>query len=164
MAEQANAGSGSQQDLAAINDLYARWCKAWLSFPDTTLMLSLFDKNFDTHLIYQAEENPSGLTTYKEVESYWHNAHNLLEKVTNWTEQKKSVSFLSSTAAIVWIEVMTALKTTVLAEQLSGKIRVSMGVRKSDLGWQIVHYHESRQLMAEETAGKWRFFVDLTIK
>lgn len=155
----------NHKDLQAIDELYKRWCKAWLSFPDTSLMLSCFDQDFDPYLIYQAEENPSGLSTYKEIESYWHNAHNLLEKVTDWTEQKKSVSVLSPTVAILWIEVMTALKTTVLAEQLSGKIRVSMGVRKSDKGWKIVHYHESRQLMADQdSAGKFRFYVDLTIK
>jgi hypothetical protein len=165
MAENVQTGTDDQAELRAIDDLYKRWCKAWLSFPDTTSMLSLFDKNFDPHLIYQAEENPSALTTYKEIESYWHNAHNLLEKVTDWSEQKKSVSMLTPNSAFVWIEVMTGIKTTVLAEQLLGKIRVSMGVRKTDEGWKIVHYHESRQLMAEQdTAGKWRFFVDLTIK
>jgi uncharacterized protein (TIGR02246 family) len=154
----------SQKDLAEINKLYDNWRKAWLAFPDTTLMLSLFEKNLDGHLVYQAEENPGALTTYKEIESYWHNAHNLLEKVTDWTEQKKTVSFLAPDVAIVWVELMTAIKTTVLAEQLIGKIRCSIGVRKGEQGWKIVHYHESRQLMAEEKAGKWSFFVDLTIK
>ena len=73
----------NQKEIEALNDLYKRWCKAWLAFPDTSLMLTLFDKNFDGKLIYQAEENPSGLTTYKEIEAYWFNAPNLLEKVTN---------------------------------------------------------------------------------
>ena len=63
-----------QRELAAINDLYQRWRKAWLSFPDTTLMLTLYDKDFDG-MLYQSEENPSGLTTYKDVVDYWHNAH-----------------------------------------------------------------------------------------
>ena len=61
MSESSDAGFDKQKELAAVNDLYSRWCKAWLSFPDTTLMLSLYDKEFDG-MLYTAEENPSGLT------------------------------------------------------------------------------------------------------
>jgi SnoaL-like domain len=164
MSESSEAGFDKQKELAAINDLYSRWRKAWLSFPDTTLMLSLYDKEFDG-MLYTAEEIPSGLLTYKDIEAYWHNAHNLLASVTDWTEMAKSVSFLSPTAAIIWAEVMTALTTTVMPEKITGKLRCSIGVRKGRQGWAIVHYHESRQLLAApDKAGKWSFFVDLTIK
>lgn len=153
-----------KEEIAAINEVYKQWRQAWLSFPDTTLMLSLFDKEFDG-IIYQAEENPSGLTSYKEIETYWHNARNLLEKVTDWSELSKSVAMPGPNVAIVWAEVMTALKTTILAEQVCGKIRCSIGLRKGGHGWKIVHYHESRQLLAEkDKAGKWEFKVDLTLR
>ncbi|MGC1382385.1 MAG: nuclear transport factor 2 family protein [Candidatus Acidiferrales bacterium] len=164
MSELGDAGFDKQKELAAVNDLYSRWCKAWLSFPDTTLMLSLYDKEFDG-MLYTAEEIPSGLLTYKDIAAYWHNAHNLLASVTDWTEMAKSVSFLSPTAGIIWAEVMTALTTTVMPEKIVGKLRCSIGVRKGKQGWAIVHYHESRQLLAAaDKAGKWSFFVDLTIK
>ena len=164
MPESSDTGFDKQRELSAVNDLYNRWRKAWLSFPDTTLMLSLYDKDFDG-MLYQAEENPSGLTTYKDIEKYWHNAHNLLATVTDWSEMAKSVSFLTPTSAIVWAEVMTELTTTVMPEKIIGKISCSIGVRKGKQGWAIVHYHESRQLLAgQDKAGKWSFFVDLTIK
>src|SRR5579872_4905783 len=134
----------NKKELEALNDLYKNWCKAWLAFPDTSLMLTLFDKNFDGKLIYQAEENPSGLTTYKEIEAYWFNAPNLLEKVTNWSEMTKSVSMVTPDVAFIWAEVMTGLKTTIMPQTVSGKIRCSIGARKGDQGWKIIHYHESR--------------------
>ena len=156
--------SENKQDIAAINDLYERWRKAWLSFPDTTLMLTLYDKDFDG-MLYQSEENPSGLTTYKDVVAYWHDAHNLLATVTDWTEMTKSVSFLAPTAAIIWAEIMTTLTTTIMPEKIVGKMRCSIGVRKGQHGWAIVHYHESRQLLAErDKSGNWGFKVDLALK
>ena len=89
----------------------------------------------------------------------------LLATVTDWTEMTKSVSFLAPTVAIIWAEIMTELTTTVMPEKISGKMRCSIGVRKGAHGWAIVHYHESRQLLAaQDKAGKWSFFVDLTIK
>lgn len=156
--------SDNKQDIASINELYQQWKKAWLKFPDTTLMTSLFDQDFDG-VIYQAEENPGGLSSYKEVEAYWHNAHNLLEKVTEWTELTKSISLLGPNVGMVWAEVMTALKTTVMPQSVVGKVRCSIGVRKGNHGWKIVHYHESRQLLAEQDkSAKWEFKVDLTLK
>jgi len=153
-----------QRELDAIDDVYKRWCKAWLSFPDISLMLTLFDKDFDG-IIYQAEENPGGLTSYKQVEEYWQNAHLLLSKVTEWTELKRSVAQVAPNVAIVWVELMTGLITTVMPETVAGKIRCSIGMRKGSSGWKIVHYHESRQLLAEQDkAGKWGFKVDLTLK
>jgi hypothetical protein len=164
MPEHAKAGTEEPRDLEAIDDLYKRWCKAWLSFPDTSLMLTLFDKEFDG-VIYQAEENPGGLTSYKDVEAYWHNASALLEKVTDWTEMTKSVSMLTPNVAIVWAELMTGLKTTILPKVVVGKVRCSIGMRKGNSGWKIVHYHESRQLLAEQdAAGNWGFKVDLSLK
>lgn len=154
----------SKQDVAAIEELYQDWKKAWLAFPDTTLMLTLFDRNFNG-VIYQAEENPSGLPSYKDVDAYWHAAHNMLVKVSDWTEMTKSVAILSPTVAIIWAELMTGLRTTLLPQDVCGKIRCSIGVRKSDQGWKIVHYHESRQLLAEkDAAGNWGFKVDLALK
>lgn len=156
--------SDNKQDTANIDELYQQWKKAWLNFPDTTLMVSLFDKDFDG-VIYQAEENPGGLTSYKEVEAYWHNAHNLLENVTEWTELTKSISLLGPNVGMVWAELMTALKTTVMPQSVVGKVRCSIGVRKGNQGWKIVHYHESRQLLAEQDkSAKWEFKVDLTLK
>jgi SnoaL-like domain len=152
-------------DQAAITELYKTWCAAWLKFPDISLMLSLFDQTFDPYMIYQAEENPSGLTTYGQIESYWQNAHKLLEVVTEWKEEKQSIAMLSPTSACIWVEVMTALRTTVMPNLLKGKIRASIGVRKTGDKWSIVHYHESRQLLAaQDEAGNWRFFVDLTVE
>ena len=54
------------------------------AFPDTSLMLTLFEKNFDGKIIYQAEENPNGLTKLiKRSRHIGSTRHNLLEKVTN---------------------------------------------------------------------------------
>lgn len=154
----------SKEELAAIEQVYNSWQQAWLRFPDIKPMLSVFAQDFDG-MIYQAEENPNALRSYKEIETYWQNAYKLLEKVTEWREVTKSVAVPAPNVAFVWAEVMTALKTTVLAEQLCGKIRCSIGMRRGDSGWKIVHYHESRQLLAEtDKAGKWQFKVDLTIR
>ena len=77
----------------------------------------------------------------------------------------KSVSIVTPDVAFIWAEVMTGLKTTIMPQTVSGKIRCSIGARKSDQGWKIIHYHESRQLLAEQdTAGNWGFKVNLTLK
>lgn len=164
MAKQTMSVATRERAITDINDLYGRWRQAWLNFPDIKLMLSLFDKQFSP-VLYQAEEIPSGLTTYAEIEDYWQNAHKLLAGISEWQEVSKSISLLTPEAAILWAEVMTAIKTTVLPQNVCGKLRCSLGVRKGDQGWSIVHYHESRQLLAEQDkSGNWKFLVDLTLK
>ena len=147
-------------DEAAINDLYERWRTAWLNL-DAKLMLSLFDPNCDGP-VYQSEENPEALLDYSALEAYWANAVNILRKVPRWTELKKHVVLLGEDSAAIWVLLDTTLYLNVSPPQeLSGKLRCVMGLRKTNSKWLIVHYHESRQfLMAPNAQGIWSYSIE----
>ena len=150
-------------DLAAINDVYERWCRAWRNL-DYKLMLSLFDQDSEA-LVYQSEETPSGFFKYSDVVAYWENAKNILEKITEWRELVKREAFVGSDAAWIWAEMMTGLKATMIPQVICGKLRVSIGLRRTNGSWKIVHYHESRQLLMNPGAdGVWTFLPDVTLK
>ncbi|MDO8588399.1 MAG: nuclear transport factor 2 family protein [Armatimonadota bacterium] len=152
-----------ESDLAAINDVYERWCRAWRTL-DSKLMVSLFDQDSEG-LLYQSEENPSGLFKYSEVVAYWENALNILDKVTEWRELVKRVALVGSDAAWIWAEMMTGLTAKIFPQELGGKIRCSIGLRRTNGSWKIVHYHESRQLLMNPGAdGVWTFLPDVTLK
>jgi hypothetical protein len=126
-------------------------------------MLSLFDPAYEG-LIYQSEENPEALLTYAEVTSYWANALNILAAVPEWKEIKKQVTFLSDDSAAIWVLLDTKLHLKVSPPQeLGGKLRCVIGLRKANGKWSIAHYHESRHfLMSPDAKGIWSFAIDHT--
>ncbi len=161
----ANPAIDTRAEQAAIDELYDRWRQAWLKV-DGDLMVSLFDKHFDG-LVYQAEEVPNGILTYEGIVDYWKNAVNILAQIKEWRETRpKRVIFLAPGVAVIWTEVMTNIKATMIPEDICGVLRCTIGVRKKDDGkWAIVHYHESRQLiMNQEPSGKWTLLPDAVLR
>ena len=152
------------EDSAAITELYEKWRSAWLHV-DPKLMLSLFDPNFEG-VVYQSEENPEALLTYDAIVSYWTNAANILSKVPEWKELKKSVSFLNNDAAFIWVLLETTLLLNVSPPQeLSGKLRCGIGLRRANGKWTIAHYDESRHfLMSPDAEGIWSYNIEHTKK
>jgi uncharacterized protein (TIGR02246 family) len=152
------------EDSAAITELYEKWRSAWLHV-DPKLMLSLFDPNFEG-VVYQSEENPEALLTYDAIVSYWTNAANILSKVPEWKELKKSVSFLNNDAAFIWVLLETTLLLNVSTPQeLGGKLRCGIGLRKASGKWTIAHYDESRHfLMSPDAEGIWSYNIEHTKK
>jgi hypothetical protein len=148
--------------VAAINELYERWRSAWLKL-EPKLMLSCFDAEFDG-LIYQSEENPEALFTHADLVKYWNNAPSILSGVSEWTDLKKRIVFLGGDSAVIWTLLQTNLNLkTSPPQDLGGKLRCVLGVRKAKGKWSIVHYNESRQfLISPNQEGLWDFAVDYT--
>ncbi|MFZ1887467.1 MAG: nuclear transport factor 2 family protein [Candidatus Binataceae bacterium] len=149
-------------DIAAITELYNKWRRAWLHV-DPKLMLSLFDRDFEG-VVYQSEENPEALLSYDAVVSYWNNAVNILSAVPEWKELKKQISFLSNDAAFIWVLLETKLLLNVTPPQeLGGKLRCGLGLRKANGYWTIAHYDESRHfLMSPDAQGIWSYNIEHT--
>ena len=152
------------EDTAAINELYERWRSAWLNV-DVKVMLSLFDPSFEG-VIYQSEENPEALLSYKDIVSYWTNAVNILSKVPEWKELKKQVTFIGEDSVVIWVLLDTKLHLNVSPPQeLGGKLRCVLGLRKANGKWTIAHYDESRHfLMSPDAQGIWSYNIDHTKK
>jgi len=153
-------------DLVAIDELYDKWRTAVLKL-DIDLMLSLFDESFDG-LVFQAEEEPNGITTYEGIVKYWRNLAGVFSpEVREWREvQPMRVIFLDTRAAVIWTEVASIIKAVNMPKSICGGLRFTLGVRKRANGkWAIVHYHESRQLLINQHAdGTWTFLPDVTLR
>lgn len=149
-------------ELAAVTELYERWRSAWLNV-DPKLMLSCFDAEFDG-LIYQSEENADALFTYAELEKYWTMAPTLLEGVSKWDELRKRIVFLGEESAVIWTLLDTTLNLkTSPPQDLGGKLRCVLGLRKARGKWLIVHYNESRQFLITAVPNStWSFGVEYT--
>lgn len=153
---------GRVNDIVGVTELYDRWRSAWLNV-DPKLMLSLFDPTYEG-VVYQSEENPEALLSYDAVVSYWTNAANILSKVPEWKELKKKVTFPGNNSAFIWVLLETTLRLNVSPPQdLSGKLRCGIGMRKANGRWTIAHYDESRHfLMAPDAQGIWSYNVEHT--
>ena len=149
-------------DEAAINDLYERWRAAWLKV-DAKQMLSLFDPDYEG-VIYQSEENPEAIMKYSDLVQYWTNATQILAKVPDWRELKKKVAFVGNDSAVIWALLETKLHLNVSpSQELGGKLRCVLGLRKAGGKWSIANYHESRHfLMSPNEQGVWSYNIDHT--
>lgn len=150
-------------DLVAIDELYERWRSAWLKL-DPKLMLSCFDADFDG-LIYQSEENPEALFSYADLVKYWTNAPSILTGVSEWSDVNKKIVVLGEDSVVIWALLQTNLNLkTSPPQDLGGKLRCVLGIRKSKAKWLIVHYNESRQFLISPGPDKlWTFGVDYTV-
>jgi uncharacterized protein (TIGR02246 family) len=151
-------------DEAAINELYERWRAAWLKV-DAKNMVALFDPAYDG-LMYQSEENPEAITRYSDLVQYWNNATQILTGIPEWRELKKKVAFLGVDSAAIWVLLDTKLHLNVSPKQeLGGKLRAVLGLRKAQGKWSIANYHESRHfLMAPDNNGIFSYNIDHTKK
>lgn len=140
-----------------IDALYGSWLKAWRSM-NIDLMVSLFDRDYGA-LIYQAEEHERPSTSYDQIQAYWKNVPNILERVSEWSEVEKTIS-QSGNCATIFAILMTRLKATFSPKEIAGKLRVSIVAHKTNDRWAIIHYHESRQLLIEQKQGVWSLGAD----
>ena len=135
-----------EQDLAAIEEVYQKWCTAWRNL-DTKLQVSLFDKE-DSMIAYQSEENRGPCFSHDQIAKYWSVATTVLAGVERWepvAENMKKVSY-GGDFAMIYVVMNTILRIQGGAEPFPGELRASIGLRKKDGEWKIYHYHESRQL------------------
>lgn len=153
-------------ELAAVDKVYDLWRTAILKL-DLELMLSLFDETFDG-LVFQAEEEAHGITTYEGIAQYWRNlAAVYAPQAKEWRETRpKQVVFLDANAALIWTELATTIQVSNMPKSICGGLRFTLGLRKRANGqWAIVHYHESRQVViTEKSDGTLTFLPDVTLR
>ena len=130
----------------AVLQVYDDWRRAFASV-DGRAMKALWDHDFDG-LIYQAEERPDPIYDWSGIAAYWDGVHEILERVGEWTEVSRKVA-IAGEVAFVYAKTMTSLKIVGVPKEFAGELRSTLGLRRRDGRWLLVHYHESRALDLE---------------
>jgi len=133
----------SSADEHAVHDTYRAWCDAFQGL-DSSKMKDLFDHAFPG-LVYQSEENAEPMYTWEEIDAYWTAVPQIVAAIPDWTELTRKIAVDGDTA-FVYAKLMTHLEVHGAKKPLIGELRASIGMRRADGGWKIVHYHESRHL------------------
>jgi ketosteroid isomerase-like protein len=128
-------------DENAVYQVYQAWCAAFQAV-DSDAMKDLFDQDFPG-LVYQSEENDEPLYTWEEIDAYWTNAPAIVTSIPEWRELSRKISVDGDTA-LVYVKLETHLEVAGAKRPLLGKLRASIGLRRTDRGWKIFHYHEGR--------------------
>lgn len=130
-------------DEQAVINTYQEWARAFQAI-DADAMKAVFDQDYPG-ILYQAEEQTEPFYTWQAIDEYWSAAPNIVDKIPEWRELTRKVS-LDSDSAFVYSKLQTHLEVKGGKQPLLGELRVSMGLRKTDNGWKICHYHESRHV------------------
>jgi ketosteroid isomerase-like protein len=130
----------------AVLRVYDDWRKAFMAV-DGERMKSLWDPDFDG-LVYQAEERADPMYDWPAIAKYWETANQVLERVNEWTELSRKVTIIGE-AAFIYAKFMTRLKIVGVKNEFAGELRVSLGLRRRNGRWLLIHLHESRALDLE---------------
>ncbi|MCW3002405.1 MAG: Ketosteroid isomerase [Conexibacter sp.] len=120
-------------------------CDAWLQAIgnlDFAATRRLWDSEIDG-LLYQPEELEEPMTTIQELVDYWAWVPGHVESVPEWRAIGTRVQVLDG-SAMVWQKLTTRIKLKGIDDTFDGIVRCTLGLRESDAGWRLIHYHESR--------------------
>ena len=109
---------------------------------------ALWDAEFDG-LVYQPEEHEIPMTEWSAIERYWDDVPALVERVPGWDEIDSEVAVVDD-VALVFTRLRTSIKIRDVQPTFDGEVRCSIGLRRTDAGWRLVHYHESRLVAVED--------------
>lgn len=130
--------SNSDQEIDVV---YNAWEDAWRQI-DVSRIKELWDQDFDG-LVYQSEDNPEPLTTWKEISDYWDAAPTILESVEEWRSVQRETCIVGD-VALVFTKIKMGLRIHGVSSPFEGNIRCSLIMHKTGGGWRLIHYHESR--------------------
>jgi hypothetical protein len=125
-------------------------CHAWLRCVGTldfAAARELWDHDYDG-LLYQPEELEQPMTTIEELVDYWAWVPGHVEAVPEWRAVATRVQVIGG-AALVWQKLDTRIKLKDIDATFDGVVRCSLGLRETEAGWRLVHYHESRLVSVE---------------
>jgi hypothetical protein len=108
----------------------------------------LWDADFKG-LIYQSEEHEVPMTEWTVIEQYWDNVPALIEQVREWDEIAGEIAVVDR-VALVFSRLRTSIKIRDVEQTFDGEVRLSMGLRHTEAGWRLVHYHESRPVAVQD--------------
>lgn len=140
----------SSDSKAEVMELYEKWTQAWRDV-DPELMLSLYDLD-SGDLVYQSEENVGPLYTGQQLRNYWAAAKEIVKAVPIWKEKSKKV-VVSPEHAFIYVHLDTKIVSPAFGGEVVGEVRATLGCRKRNGKWQIIQYHEGRQMEAAAAAG-----------
>lgn len=141
--------------MASAEDDVRRTVSTWLAAVkrlDFHSARQLWDAGFDG-LVYQPEEHEVPMTEWSDIVRYWDNVPMLIERVPVWDEIASDVALIDG-VALVLSRLRTSIKIRDLEPTFDGEVRCSMGLRRTDAGWRLVHYHESRQVAITDVISK----------
>jgi ketosteroid isomerase-like protein len=131
------------EDESAVYQTYLAWSAAFRTL-DVVGLKKVFDSDFPG-LAYQAEESVDPMYTWAEIDEYFSNAPRIVEAIIEWRELTRNVA-VDGNAAFVYAKLDTRLTVHGGLRPLAGEIRFSMAMRRTEAGWKIVQYHESRHV------------------
>jgi len=114
---------------------------------DFERMPKVWDMDF-VGLVYQPEEYEEPWTTGEELLKYWANVPTIIENVPAWHATRHEITVIGD-VAVVFSILETSIKIKEVPKKFEGPVRLSMALRRTDDGWKLIHYHESRLVSVE---------------
>lgn len=131
-----------EADREAVKRVVKRWARAF-SANDVAGVLAVWDRDY-ARILHQAEEFPDPLRGWEELVYY---NTTMMRLASNLRDQ--SVLDLESDVIgdVGWVYLRGTITFDIpgLAEPISGQARQTFILRRSEAGWKVIHYHESRE-------------------
>src|SRR5699024_2609065 len=125
-----------------VRKTFDAWLEAWQTL-DVDKMKGLFLQDFH-NLIYLAEEHEGNpLNSWEEINEYWEAKRGRAEVIQEWKELWSTQTDLNDEFSIVTTRLNVILK---YAKPWEGTIHCSIVMKKTDKGYRICHFHESRPI------------------
>lgn len=119
-----------------------RWAKAF-GTKDLAGILAEWDLDYP-HIVYQAEEYPDPLRGAKEIEFYYRGITQLAQNLRGQSVIDFDVDVIGEVA---WCYLRGTITFDILnsEQKVSGEVRQTFLLRKTERGWKIIQYHDSRE-------------------
>ncbi len=133
----------NNQAKAAITTVLDKWITAFLA-KDVDALRRLWDDTYEG-LVYQAEEFPTPLVTWRHIKHYYREVlSKTIEKVEKVNRTGLWIDVFGDVCFGYMISDFT-MKIRRAPELYNGSVRQTFVMRNVNGSWKIVHYHESVQ-------------------
>lgn len=135
-------GTTTGADVDDVKNVIKRWANAF-GRNDAEAILDLWDEGYSP-LMYQAEEFPDPLRGYEELKHYMTAMMDTAENIRGQALADLEADVMGDVA---WCYIRGSITFDIpgLDQPIDGEARQTFVLRRTDGGWKIVHYHESRE-------------------
>lgn len=131
-----------EADREAVKKVVRRWARAFSS-KDAEGVLSVWDRDYPL-IRHQAEEFPDPLRGWDELVHY----NTAMAQMASNHRDLSVTDFdadVIGDAAWVYLRGTITFDIPTMSKPITGEARQTFILRRTETGWKVVHYHESRE-------------------